>query len=82
MIVTSDKVPGKDVSRVDKYRVIRLSYNALAKLLELPEGSSIVGTSDEFITNSIGIKIVGFDNKVLQEGIEITELIPSQQGWV
>jgi hypothetical protein len=82
MIVTADKGPGKDIKREDKYQVIRLSYNALAKLLELPEGASIVGTSDEFITNTLCIKIVGFNNKIAQEGLEITELLPTPNGWV
>jgi hypothetical protein len=81
MILTSDKIPGEEVERAADYASIRLSYEAIAKLLELPVGARIVGTADEFLSNSVQFKVVGLKIKPTPQGTDIVEIIPGQAGW-
>jgi hypothetical protein len=81
MVITSAAVPGKVINRGNNYAIINLTYEAIAKLLELPEGSRIVGIQDMFATNSVAFKVIGLSIHQKVEGAEIPEIIPGQGGW-
>lgn len=82
MIVTADKIPGKDTPRSRNYCIIEVSYELLAKLLELPVGSSIVSTEERFDNHSVAIKVIGGIEGQKMDGGEIVKIIPGQGGWV
>ena len=82
MIIPSTKIPGKETPRDRDFSLVRVSYELVAKLLELPAGASIVGIQDEFINNSICIKIKGYGRGSSEQGLDIPELAMVENGWM
>jgi len=82
MIIPSTKIPGKETEREHNFSLIKISYEALAKLLEIPTGSCIVSLSDDFDNNAITIKIKGFGKGPSSQGLPVPELAMVENGWM
>lgn len=81
-MLTTSEIPGTSVDRRHKkYGLIDMSYDALAKLMDLPREASIVSIKDIDTNNSIRIKIVHTGIKDIQEGSPLPEISVGQVGW-
>ncbi len=81
MIVTTD-IEGADVTRHRKWAMLTpISYDALAKALDLPAGWSIVGVVDHMADCAISFKVMTTSTKDVAEGGPIPEVLPGQAGW-
>ena len=79
MILTNE-VPGRNRDRIRKHGKIKVSYDAIAKMLDLPKDCSIVAVYDN-IDNYISLKVINENIKEIAEGSPVTELLPGQGGW-
>lgn len=79
-MIIQNGITGANVDRYRNFSVINISYDALAKILELPDNLSIVGTSDNFENNSISIKVIG-SRKIHKEAVELDEIMLTPTGW-
>lgn len=80
MIITSNinVVPRKVQSR---FGLIRISTNALASMLRLPQSFEIVSIVDDPRYNGVTIKFTSPDIKETAEGGELPTIQPGQMGW-
>jgi len=79
MILTNE-VPGLSRERTRKHGMIKVSYDAIAKMLDLPKDCSIVAVYDN-IDNYVSLKVINDHIKDTAEGSPVTELLPGQGGW-
>lgn len=80
MIKTSD-VNGINVERHRKWVIYDMTYDAVAKMMGLPKGWSIVSIKDNFTNNSLSVKLIAPNVKDIPEGVEIPTIMPGQVGW-
>lgn len=80
-MLTTSEIPGTAVIRHRKYGLIEISYDALAKLMDLPKEASIVSIDDIDTNNSIRIKIIHSGIKDTAEGSPLPEISVGQAGW-
>ena len=79
-MITTNHVQGLDRERERKFAYVEVTYDALAKMLDLPLGSSIVSVADRD-DNSLRCKIVRRTGKDIMEGAPIPEMAPGQGDW-
>lgn len=82
-MLTKSEIPGLDVKRDNRFALIDLSYEALAKLLDLPKEATIVHVIDMDSTGSnyIRLKVVHTAVKETQDGGTIPTITVGQLGW-
>lgn len=80
MIQTGD-VTGVFTERESRFAVISMTFEALAKLLDLPSGMSIVGVKDRDEIGAITIKVLSTHSKKVPEGGQPPLIMHGQQEW-
>lgn len=80
-MLTTSEIPGTTVVRNRKWGIIELSYDTIAKLLDLPKEASIAAIKDIDTNNSIRIKIIHSGIKDTAEGSPLPEISVGQAGW-
>ena len=83
-MITTNDIGGVNRKRHDKWGMIEITYEALAKLLGLPDNYTIVSVSDparRHTINSIHIKMMCNDTKSIGEGEEMASMLPGNGSW-
>ena len=80
-MITSKEITGVDRDRELKWCYIDLTYEAIAKMLSLPKGCTIVSTQDTR-NNRLELKCIHTGLKSTKEGGEIPVLMPGQGNWI
>lgn len=62
--------------KVRRAAVIRLGADEIARLINLPEGWSVTGVRDDFLTDSVMIRLTGPDAPTCVEGACPYEIRP------
>ena len=81
-MILASQVNGIDAKMETRFGTVEISYEALAKMLALPDNCTIVSIFDRGDQNTFSIKIINENIKQLSEGVPITEILVGQGGWL
>lgn len=80
MILASD-VPGQTLERDKRCIKAEVTYEALAKFLDMPMGYSIMCVVDDPMRGIISLKVKTTSTKNVGETLDLPELNPGAAGW-
>jgi hypothetical protein len=80
-MITADDVPGVTSERTKRCIQATITYEALAKLLDMPVDYNIMCVVDDPISGGVTLKVTTLSTKFVEEKVEAPEVYPGIGGW-
>jgi hypothetical protein len=82
MMITTSDLEGLNSTRHRKFLMTTpISYDAIAKALQLPAGWTIIRVEDMHRDGAVAFKVMTTSTKDVAEGTPIPEVVPGQAEW-